>query len=530
MTTSNSFSMRRRAFLAGSAATVIGVPSQSVAQYAPARSSSTTGVGVSLAPGDLDTAVSRLRSRFSGEFSPEYVENVILPHFLVSVYQGERPTLPMIGLDLTKENALPKDLWGMISETWGPNPQAGVTVFLQGLEKRGPENQRKRIYMSAVTPDLYRPMYSDKVVAFFDKLLENSNAGRPLMRPYLENYFDMYWDLHLGVKGDAIPQRVRQIGEDFNTVLAYRDPTLKIVYENYMSVRSNLDYLKTWINERLGDLKNGKTPNPEKTFAYYWIRNGGEGENFAHKDVVFECFHNFVALSQWGNTIYNIMARLEKSSGDPDAKAWFKRTMENNPDRSRPNENFTPLDRYVMELFRVITPNGGSISAVDETRTPAFERHGYIVSPHLSTSMDPVQWKDPTKFDPNRYNLVPTSHENDEDHCKEIGFAKCPFERTKFDVKDGRKAAMHNSAFGTVYGIVGGKPLPVCDHAGFAPFGFGYRRCPGEQLTIQVFEDFLKKVWKERIQFEKLNVANPERLPVGPTTVIEDNLGFTRAA
>ena len=40
--------------------------------------------------------------------------------------------------------------------------------------------------------------------------------------------------------------------------------------------------------------------------------------------------------------------------------------------------------------------------------------------------------------------------------------------------------------------------MPVCDYAGFAPFGFGYRRCPGEQLTIKVFEDFLRKVWKEQ--------------------------------
>ena len=70
--------------------------------------------------------------------------------------------------------------------------------------------------------------------------------------------------------------------------------------------------------------------------------------------------------------------------------------------------------------------------------------------------------------------------------------------------------------------------LPVCDYAGFAPFGVGYRRCPGEQLTIQVFEDFLRKVWKSGIAFHKLDIANPEPLPIGPTTVIADNVGFSR--
>jgi cytochrome P450 len=520
--------MKRRTFLTSGAAAVAGLSSHSAnAQYAPAPQPYTTGVGVPLSAKDLDQAVARLRSRFAKEFDAAYVENVILPHFLVSTYEGERLSLPMIDVKFTKENALPYDLWGMLSETWKPAPEAGVTVFLQGLEKRGPDNQRKRIYMSAVTPDLYRPMYSEKVAQFFDKLLDSSNAGRPLMRPYLDGYFDMYWDLHVGVKGDAIPARVRQIGDNFNTVLAYRDPTQKIVYENYMSVRSNLGFLKTWIDERIADIVKGKTPNPEKTFAHYWIKNAGDGAHFAHKDVVFECFHNFVAFSQWGNTIYNIMLKLGKNTGDQDARAWFKKTMEGNFD-SAGSGAFTPLDRFVMELFRTITPNGGSISAVEEVRTPPFERHGYVVSPHLASSVDPIHWKDPQQFNPDRYNTAPTSHQIDEAKCEQIGFAKCPFERTAYEVKDGRKAVLHNSGFGTVYGIVDNKPLPVCDSAGFAPFGFGYRRCPGEQLTIQVFEDFLRKVWTNKIEFEKLKIANPERLPIGPTTVISDDVGFTR--
>ena len=137
------------------------------------------------------------------KFDPDYVKNVIGPHLLVRTYQGERPLLPMIDVKLSKENAMPDDLWGLISETWKPDAKNGVTLFLQGLENRGPNNRRKRIYMSAITPDLYRPMYRDKVVQFFTKLLDVANAGKPLMRSYLPGYFDLYWDLHLGLRSDS---------------------------------------------------------------------------------------------------------------------------------------------------------------------------------------------------------------------------------------------------------------------------------------------------------------------------------------
>src|SRR5258708_5329850 len=247
---------------------------------------------------DVEKTVARLREQYRSEYDPAYVEHVLLPYLLDSLYQGERLSLPMIDAQFTKENALPSYLWGLLSDTWKPRPEDGTSVFLQGLENRGPDNRRKRIYMSATTPDLYRPMYADKVKKFFDRLLDDGNAGKPLMRPYLAGYFDLYSDLHLGVTGNAIPDRHRQLGHRFNTVLAYRDPTQKIVYDNYMTVRSHLSFLKRWIDERIADLIEGRTPHPEKTFAYYWVKNGGEGEFFQHQDVVFECFHNFVAFRQ----------------------------------------------------------------------------------------------------------------------------------------------------------------------------------------------------------------------------------------
>ena len=57
----------------------------------------------------------------------------------------------------------------------------------------------------------------------------------------------------------------------------------------------------------------------------YWLKNAGDGSHFSKKDVVFECFHNFVALSQWGNTIFGIMSRLTEDGGDQACGHHFRR-------------------------------------------------------------------------------------------------------------------------------------------------------------------------------------------------------------
>ena len=72
----------------------------------------------------------------------------------------------MIDLNFSKEMALPHDLWGLIFKDWKPTTGEGVTVFLQALEKRGDNNLRKRIYFSAVTPDLYGRYIATRLFLF----------------------------------------------------------------------------------------------------------------------------------------------------------------------------------------------------------------------------------------------------------------------------------------------------------------------------------------------------------------------------
>ncbi|MGH7117527.1 MAG: hypothetical protein ACREFP_00785 [Acetobacteraceae bacterium] len=384
-------------------------------------------------------------------------------------------------------------------------------------------------------------MYHDKVVPFFNQLLAPEFERKPFMKHYLDYYLDLYWDLHLGVKGHAAPSEVRQIGESFNPVLAYRNPMLQIVHGNFMTVRALVNPLKAWIDDRLTDLQSGRVANREKTIAWYWLKNAENGEYFSRKDVVFEVFHNFVALSQWGNTIFGIMSRLRQYNGDEDVRASFVKTMSGDYGHAN-GSAFTPLEMLVIELSRGIAVNGGGLSSITDARRTAygesprelldarFERHGYMNTPHASTSFEPRHWKNPQQFDPTRYLTAPTSDQIDEARREQIGFARCPLDITSFDVVDGRKATLTNSGFGTVFGVVGGKPLPVCAYAGFAPFGFGYRRCLGEQLTTAVFEDFLRKVWADKIGFVNLDLPNVGQVPVGPNAVVVDNIGFTRSA
>ena len=189
------------------------------------------------------------------------------------------------------------------------------------------------------------------------------------MRHYLDYYFDLYWDLHLGVKGDAIPPRGardrRGLQHGARLPQSAAADHLRKLYER----ASASTFLNRGSTSASTISQSGKIKNPEKTIAYYWLKNAGDGSHFSKKDVVFECFHNFVALSQWGNSIFGIMSRLAEDGGDQAVRAAFQKTMSGNFDNAS-GAPFTPLELLVMEFFRTISPNGGSISAI-RTRAPA---------------------------------------------------------------------------------------------------------------------------------------------------------------
>jgi hypothetical protein len=68
-------------------------------------------------PHQIQNAIQRFRETIPPNFDNDYVENAVIPFFLTSVYEGERPKLPMIGVNFSKENALPR-----VSQTQSAQP------------------------------------------------------------------------------------------------------------------------------------------------------------------------------------------------------------------------------------------------------------------------------------------------------------------------------------------------------------------------------------------------------------------------
>jgi hypothetical protein len=74
-------------------------------------------------------------------FDTDYVEGAVKPFFLSGEYVGERPSLPLIDLALSKEKAVPAHIWGMLYDEWAPTMEEdGLSVFLQALRYSSPEH------------------------------------------------------------------------------------------------------------------------------------------------------------------------------------------------------------------------------------------------------------------------------------------------------------------------------------------------------------------------------------------------------
>jgi hypothetical protein len=73
-------------------------------------------------PTDVAVALPHIRASIAGNFAHEYVEHVVIPFSVTSIYVGQWPALPMIDITPSQENALPQHLWGLLYKGWKSSP------------------------------------------------------------------------------------------------------------------------------------------------------------------------------------------------------------------------------------------------------------------------------------------------------------------------------------------------------------------------------------------------------------------------
>ena len=507
-------------------------------------------------PGTLFLILMILKSMYHRLF-----RRVAIPVLKTTVFgnrmsKAERLHLPMISReDFHKKNSLVQWAMGLVFRDWFPTDN-NTSVFLENYEDRGtcPENQTKRIYFSALTPPLYSAQYQSKVEKFLAQLFDPENEGKPLLEVYTSKYWEFYWEIHLGILPDDIPQNILDVGTLFVGTLA--EPLRTDFMKDYKRVRDLHEPLFCWIgsevDKMLNDMKKGNADKHKSTWVYYWLYNAGltgggrAVPEFRTEEVVFEVFHNFIALSQWGNSLYLFAARLKDSQ---DWKREWEKAFQPNQVIGASGGTFSLQDRFVMEAFRVASPNGGSMSHMEPLRSDSDstkvipsgkggcihmqERNkgsqevvqNHITHTHPSNSNDPFNWKTcPMKFAPERYHEHKAASSENPPGSDSVNPKLFPVD--PLVTIENAKVKLTNSAFGTVYPEVDGTAHPVYDHVGYAPFGFGYRRCPGELFTIDLFKDLFQYLADHRIEFVNYTGGGIKPVRIAPGTVYNDNITF----
>ena len=130
----------------------------------------------------------------------------------------------------------------------------------------------------------------------------------------------------------AQPSRPRSgLCTSFNAVFSYAFPTSEVVYENYMRARA-AGRSKTWLDTRVQAIVDGTSrcrSDVRLLLAEEWRAGRGTSRR---KDIVFECFHNLLAFSQWGKMTYEVMGRLEPDPRRPGDQGMVRADDDEGPD------------------------------------------------------------------------------------------------------------------------------------------------------------------------------------------------------
>lgn len=375
-----------------------------------------------------------------------------------------------------------------------------LSVFITNLRDRGPDNYRKKIYMSAITCDKMQ-YYQEKINTFLNEFYAQiTTYSRPVLSSFRRSLLKFFLAMHVGY--DDYPDYVIKYFENFIDIVGYGDPRHPHRDEVMIWGYKNIDKVREYFSKRNEIIKQTQD---KTSIIYHWYQAGLDPEG-----LVMEAIHNIVAFSQFNNVVYLIINDKYNGTRVPFNPGYIKYDFLTKFKRA--SDDTERLD-LVRELYRLLTPNNMSISRVEQEilDDPSI----IIQSRHIhKLIMASTEGDTYFKYDTSRYDLYHTNF----NQCAEKNSGR-PIDN--FDPEENFITSTIDDE--TLIPKDNDKIIPVFPEPLYMPFGLGYRRCPGEVLVYFITIKLLNKI--KNLEFEFKQPGKDYKLiTLGPLTAVPDNI------
>jgi hypothetical protein len=314
------------------------------------------------------------------------------------------------------------------------------------------ENHFKYSYMNALTTDKLN-IYNIHIDNFLNNLKDDIDQQKPIVSSYRDHIITLWIDLHLY----NVNIQDREIIRDFflrvvNIISIDESEIENNQNQNYgyllKFIYTRQSYFKAYkiFKKNIGNIKSQIDKSDDRasnTISYQWM---SQSEYLTTEQVITAGLHNVAAFSQFINIFYSILENATKKS-----EPYYLNKY--NLAKSR-SEKYN----IIKEIFRLEVPNNFTIS---------WDIHNQKQVTHLHQEI--MQHTDATynNFKPDMYK----KHSFLEDIKLEVPSSSIDKE--------------------TIVENKNPNNIPVFDKPKYCPFGFGYRRCAGENFVYFYMEKLL---------------------------------------
>jgi hypothetical protein len=415
-----------------------------------------------------------------------------------------------------------------------PETSPNITLFTKNFADRGLNNHQKKIYMSALVSELM-PKYKPKIDLMLNEVYNKVTIDRaPVLSAFREVLIPFFISMHSGV--DIYPDYVIEYFNTFINVVGFGDPTRPGRDAAMLRGNTLAPQVKAYLTARFEIVKT----NDESCFFFYWHKGGLPVES-----LLGECLHNITAFSQFNHFLYLLIADKIWASSEPfnatetyglparsdtPVPYWF-------PPSPIPMRQVVPGigvvgpvnfflkmsnvkgecegDRIdvVREAFRILVPNGNSFSRLQNDNVPIVDEvvtQSMLIWQQVMIANQPVP--DNMKvasyysYNVNKYIGFPGTFKTS-DSCGYKGNSTANVSESLLDTYNPDDLFItsdidNDPLFGDGTLIQKSNPnfQPIYSQPLYLPFGFAYRRCPGEFLNnyigIKLIEKFAHVWWK----------------------------------